>query len=117
MELYEQAAGRNDTEGLTGLAWMYERGEGLQSGRSNTTLALQLYWQAVEGAPGANYAAAPFLLFVWLKLRLLFASIPGLKPPGDIGADLVNVVTLMLSLLFLVWLKRSRVWLGLRRRR
>lgn len=117
LELYEQAAGRNDTEGMTGLAWMHEHGEGTRSGHANTTLALQLYWQAVEGAPGASYAAAPFLLYLWLRLRLIPASIAGLKSEGDIVADLVNVVTLTLSLLFVVWLRRSRVWLGLRQHR
>ena len=116
LELYEQAAGRNDTEGMAGLAWMHERGEGVRSGHANTTLALQLYWHAVEGAPGASYAVAPFLLFFWLRLRLLAANIPGLKPQNSIVADLVNVIALTMSLLFLLWLRRSRVWLGLGRR-
>ena len=117
LDLYEQAAGRNDTEGVTGLAWMHEHGEGVRSGHANITLALQLYWQAVEGAPGASYAAAPLLLYCWLRFRLLAANIPGLKPQGAIGTDLVNVVTLTLSLLFIVWLRHSRVWLGLRQPR
>ena len=86
------------------------------AGRANTTLALQLYWQAVEGAPGASYAAAPFLLYIWLRFQLLAATIPGLKPQGDIVTDLINVLTLTLSLLLVVWLRRSRVWLGLRQR-
>ena len=93
---------------------MHAHGEGVRSGRANTTLALQLYWQAVEGAPRASYAAAPFLLYLWLRLRLTAAKVPGLRPEGDIAADLVNVITLTLSLLFVVWLRRSRVWLGLR---
>ncbi|CAL5229959.1 g13388 [Coccomyxa viridis] len=117
LELYEQAAGRNDTEGTTGLAWMHEHGEGMRSGHANTTLALQLYWQAVEGAPEASYAVAPFLLFFWLRLRLLAANIPGLKPQHSIVADMLNVMTLTMSLLFVIWLRRSRVWLGLGRRR
>ena len=116
LELYEQAAGRNDTEAMAGLAWMHERGEGVRSGHANTTLALQLYWHAVEGAPGASYAVAPFLLFFWLRLRLLAANIPGLKPQNSIVADFVNVIALTMSLLFLLWLRRSRVWLGLGRR-
>lgn len=96
---------------------MHEHGEGMRSGHANTTLALQLYWQAVEGAPEASYAVAPFLLFFWLRLRLLAANIPGLKPQHSIVADMLNVMTLTMSLLFVIWLRRSRVWLGLGRRR
>ena len=107
--------------GMTPREWRGWRGcmsveRGVRSGHANTTLALQLYWHAVEGAPGASYAVAPFLLFFWLRLRLLAANIPGLKPQNSIVADFVNVIALTMSLLFLLWLRRSRVWLGLGRR-
>lgn len=112
LELYEEAAGRNDTEGLTALGWMHEHGEGVESGVANATLALNLYWRAVEGASGAHYAAAPLLLYLWLRLRLLTGWI-GLEQ-SSIRTEMLSVVTLLLSLTFVLWLRRSRLWMGLR---
>lgn len=117
LELYEQAAGRNDTEGITGLAWMHEHGEGVGSEHANATLALQLYWQAVEGASDASYAAAPFVLYWWLRIKVLAAHIPRLEHNNDRMTDLFSLVTFTLSLVLVVWLRRTRNWPGFRQQR
>jgi TPR repeat protein len=110
--LYEEAAGRNDTEGLMALGWMHEHGKGVETGIANTTHALELYWRAVDGAPGAHYAAAPLLLYLWLRLRLLAGWVT-LKQ-GSLRTAVLSVLTLLLSLTFVLWLRRSRVRTGLR---
>lgn len=112
LALYREAAERNDTEGMTGLAWMLEHGQGVTDGSANTTLALHLYWKAVEGAPDAHHAASPLLLYAWLRTRLFVACIPGMEQSGVMRADLFSVLILIMCLLFVVWLRRSRAWMG-----
>ena len=95
---------------------MHEHGEGVGSEHANATLALQLYWQAVEGAPGASYAAAPFVLYWWLRINVLAAHIPGLEHNSDKMTDFFSLWTFTLSLMLVVyaWLRRTRNWPGFR---
>ena len=112
LELYQQAAGRNDTEGLMGLAWMHAHGQGSVNGTADKALALSLYWQACAQAPDAKHAAAPLLMYLCLRLTMSIASATKFREAGDVGADLYSLVVLLLTLCIVLWLKHSRGWLG-----
>ncbi len=60
LELYEQAAGRNDTEGATGLAWMHEHGEGsAERARKRHPGTAAVLAGRGGGTGSSSYAAAP----------------------------------------------------------
>ena len=97
-----------------GLAWMIAHGQGSVNGTADRALALSLYWQAFTQAPDAKHAAAPLLMCLCLRLKMLIASAARFRAAGDVGSDLYSVLVLLLTLCIVLWLKHSRGWLGRR---
>ena len=87
-----------------GLAWMHEHGQGTVNGTADKALALDLYSQAYAQAPDAKHAAAPLLMYLYLRLRMSTTFASQLRYAGDVGSDLYSVLVLLLTLGFVLWL-------------
>ncbi len=107
LSLYEEAAKRHDVEAMTSLAWMHAAGMGTPA---NSTRALQLYWNAVERAPDAAHAAAPFLAYWWLHALVVVGLRLQEGGPGDgtVRQDVANICILLGALWLVLWLRQTR---------
>ncbi|BDA45006.1 Protein sel-1 homolog 1 [Coccomyxa sp. Obi] len=107
LALYEAAAERHDVEAMTSLAWMHAAGVGTPA---NSTRALQLYWNAVERAPDAAHAAAPFLAYWWLHALVMVGL--RLQEGGTederVRHDVLNICILLGALWLVLWLRQNR---------
>lgn len=91
---------------MTNLAWMHAAGLAAPDGGANVSAALELYWNAVERAPDASHAAAPFLAFWWLRALAALGWWRGAE--GTARQDVTNICVLLGALWLVLWLRQTR---------